>query len=78
MSILDEIYEWYTMRTGYRLGEAEKAFNEVWDRAEKVLGEEFGEELRYKIFAYMEEECSNEFQAGLRLGALLMQELQIS
>ena len=77
MSILDELYEWYeTKGSCYpRRREAQKRFGEVWDRTEKVLGEELGEELRSRIFDYMDEECSDDFQAGFRLGAQLMLEL---
>ena len=78
MSILDELYhEWYEMKSARHLeiGEAHKQFDEVWGRAEKELDVECAEELWDRIFAYMNEECSNEFQAGFRLGAQLMQEL---
>lgn len=77
MNILEAIYEGYIMKTGYlpKKRTAEKQFGEVWEKAEKALGEEFGEELRGKIFDYMNDECSQEFQAGFRIGALLMAEL---
>ena len=78
MSILDELYhEWYEMKSDCRLEKraAEKQFGKLWERAERELGEAFAEELRNSIFEYMEEECNNDFRAGFRLGALLMQEL---
>ena len=78
MSILDELYhEWYEMKSANHpeRGDAQKRFDEVWGEAEKVLGADCAEELWDRIFAYMNEECSNEFYAGFRLGALLMQEL---
>ena len=78
MNILEELYKWYETRRmdcSPERGEAQKRFNEVWARAEKVLGEELGEELRNGIFAYMDDACANDFRTGFRLGALLIQEL---
>ena len=79
MTILDELYEWHEMTKGCcpQRREAQKRFDKVWYRAEKVLGEELGEELRNRIFEYMEDECNNDFQTGFRLGVLLMQEVYI-
>lgn len=79
MALLDELYEWYELKSGCRpeKREAQKRFSEVWNRAERVLNEELGEELRNRMFEYMDEECSNDFQAGFRMGALLMLELQL-
>lgn len=78
MSILEELYhEWYTSKSGVHPDTrvAQKQFGELWDKAEKQLDRDFSEELRYSIFDYMDEECCQDFQAGFRLGALLMLEL---
>ena len=77
MSILDELYEWYEMKAACHpeRREAEKRFGEAWRRAEALMGEERTEELRNRVFEYMDDECRQDFQAGFRLGALLMQEL---
>ena len=77
MSILDELYEWYEMRAGLspRVGEMQKQFGNLWQEAEKALGEDLSEKLRSSIFDYMDEECTQDFQAGFRLGAQLMLEL---
>ena len=78
MSILEALYrEWYMVKSGIHpdTGAAQKQFGELWDKAEKQLGRDFSEELRSSIFDYMDAECGQDFQAGFRLGVLLMQEL---
>lgn len=80
MSILDALYEWHTMKPASQPGrrEAQKRFSEIWRQAEKILGEEFGEDLRGRMFDYMDEECRGDFQAGFCLGAMLMSEVHAS
>ena len=81
MCILDELYhEWYIMKSGNHpdMGEAQKRFGELWKKAAQELGDEFSEELRGSIFDYMNDECCQDFQAGFRLGAQLMLELQLT
>lgn len=78
MSILEEIYhEWYTPKSGVHpdTRAARKRFSALWDKAEKRLDRDFSEALRGSIFDYMDAECCQDFQAGFRLGALLMLEL---
>lgn len=79
MSIIDKLYnEWYMTEYGNRpnTGEAQERFKALWTKAEKTLDEKFSEELRGSIFEYMDEECTRDFRAGFRLGALLMLDLQ--
>ena len=78
MRILDEIYrEWYMMKYGNSRdkGEAQRRFSALWEQAHAKLDRDFSEELRNSIFEYMDDECSCDFQAGFRLGALLMVEI---
>lgn len=81
MGILAELYEWHEWNQ-MKLDrcpnrpDAGKHFNTLWKEAEKQLGQEFSEELRASIFAYMDSECCSDFQAGFHLGALLILELQ--
>lgn len=78
MRILEEIYhERYTPKSGIHpdTGTAQKQFGELWATAEKQLDRDFSEKLRGSIFDYMDAECCHDFQAGFRLGALLMLEL---
>lgn len=81
MSILAELYEWYEsnkMKPGSypNKSEAENHFSTLWKEAEEQLSQKLSEELRASIFDYMDDECYSDFQAGFRLGALLMLELQ--
>ena len=78
MSILDKIYhEWYMMKSGNYPDsrESQRRFSVLWEKAQAELGQEFSEELHNSIFDYMDDECSHDFRAGFRLGALLMAEL---
>lgn len=83
MGILAELYEWH-IRDEMQRGccpdksEAEKHFNMLWKEAEKQLNREFSEELWDSIFAYMNDECCTDFQAGFRMGVLLMLEVRRS
>ena len=77
MSILDELYQWYVMDHPESQGDQKvrERFCDQWEKADQVLNEDFAEELRSSMFAYMVEEGRCDFKAGFRLGALLMQEL---
>jgi len=57
-------------------GDARKRFSALWGKAEDALDKDFSEELRNSIFEYMDDECTRDFRAGFRLGALLMLDLQ--
>jgi len=80
MSIIDKLYnEWYMAEYSFHpdTGEAQERFRALWTKAQEALDEEFSEELRNSIFAYMYDECTRDFRAGFRLGALWMLDLQL-
>ena len=79
MSILDKIYDWYVLDNPKVPGDegVRDEFCDQWEKADQILNKELAEKLQTSLYAYMEEESRHDFQAGFRLGALLMLELHI-